>query len=96
VAELCRALSDDNRLAILDTLRHGERCVCELTDTLNTAQPLLSFHLRVLKEAGLVSRRRAGRWAYYALTPGGTDSLQRFLTVLDSAASAKRRTPACC
>ncbi len=66
---LFHALSDSTRLGILEMLRDGERCVCELQDELDAAQSRLSFHLRVLKEAGLVSDRREGRWAYYKITP---------------------------
>ena len=66
-ARLFHALSDETRLSILKRLRHGERCVCELTDALDAAQSRLSFHLRVLKEAGLVTDRREGRWMYYSL-----------------------------
>ncbi len=66
-ARLFHALSDETRLSILKRLRHGERCVCELTDVLDAAQSRLSFHLRVLKEAGLVTDRREGRWMYYTL-----------------------------
>ena len=62
---LFHALSDETRLAILELLRDGERCVCELTDALDVAQSRLSFHLRVLRDAGLVSDRRDGRWIYY-------------------------------
>ena len=67
--QLCHALSDETRLAVLEMLRDGERCVCELQDDLGAAQSRLSFHLRVLKEAGLVSDRREGRWAYYRVVP---------------------------
>jgi ArsR family transcriptional regulator, arsenate/arsenite/antimonite-responsive transcriptional repressor len=66
-ARLFHALSDETRLSILERLRRGERCVCELTDALDAAQSRLSFHLRVLKEAGLVTDRREGRWMYYTL-----------------------------
>jgi ArsR family transcriptional regulator len=66
-ARLFHALSDETRLSILDRLRRGECCVCELTDALEAAQSRLSFHLRVLKEAGLVVDRREGRWMYYTL-----------------------------
>lgn len=66
---LFHALSDATRLSILEMLRDGERCVCELQDELDAAQSRLSFHLRVLKEAGLVTDRREGRWAYYAIVP---------------------------
>jgi ArsR family transcriptional regulator len=67
-ARLFHALSDETRLAILERLRRGERCVCELTDALDAAQSRLSFHLRVLKESGLVNDRREGRWMYYTLS----------------------------
>src|ERR687898_742657 len=66
-ARLFHALSDETRLSILERLRRSERCVCELTDALEAAQSRLSFHLRVLKEAGLVTDRREGRWMYYTL-----------------------------
>jgi len=66
-ALLFQALSDETRLAILDLLRGGERCVCDLQDLLDAAQSRLSFHLKVLRNAGLVRDRREGRWAYYAL-----------------------------
>jgi ArsR family transcriptional regulator len=67
---LFHALSDATRLSILEMLRDGERCVCELQDELDAAQSRLSFHLRVLKEAGLVTDRREGRWMYYTIVPG--------------------------
>ena len=66
---LFHALSDETRLAILEMLRGGERCVCELQDELEAAQSRLSFHLRVLKDAGLVEDRREGRWSYYRIVP---------------------------
>lgn len=68
-AQLFHALSDATRLAVLDMLRQGERCVCELQDELAAAQSRLSFHLRVLKEAGLVTDRKEGRWSYYSIAP---------------------------
>jgi len=67
---LFHALSDTTRLGILEMLRGGERCVCDLQDELAAAQSRLSFHLRVLKEAGLVEDRREGRWSYYSIVPG--------------------------
>ena len=66
---LFHALSDPTRLAILEMLRGGERCVCDLQDGLDAAQSRLSFHLKVLREAGLVTGRRDGRWSYYAIVP---------------------------
>lgn len=61
------ALSDPTRLRILEMLRHGERCVCDLTAALETGQSRLSFHLKTLKDAGILRDERRGRWVYYAL-----------------------------
>ena len=65
--QLFHALSDETRVGIIEMLESGERCVCDLQDTLNAAQSRLSFHLRVLKDAGIVTDRREGRWSYYEL-----------------------------
>ncbi len=67
--ELFHALSDATRLEIIEMLRAGERCVCELQDELDAAQSRLSFHLKVLREAGLVADRKEGRWSYYRIVP---------------------------
>ncbi len=67
IATLCNALADEARVEILVRLIDGEKCVCDLTEALETGQSRLSYHLRVLKDAGLVSDRREGRWAYYTL-----------------------------
>jgi len=66
-ARLFHALSDETRLTVLEMLRGGERCVCDLQDAVGAAQSRLSFHLKVLKDAGLVTDRKEGRWSYYAL-----------------------------
>lgn len=69
VAALFHALSDETRLEIVGRLVKGERCVCDLTDALDSAQSRLSWHLKVLKDAGIVSDRKQGRWVYYRLNP---------------------------
>ena len=74
-ARLFHALSDETRLRLVQMLQEGERCVCELTGALDAAQSRLSFHLKTLREAGLVSDRRAGRWVYYSLVPGALDEV---------------------
>jgi ArsR family transcriptional regulator len=66
---LFHALSDPVRLGALDMLRDGEKCVCDLQDELDVAQSRLSFHLKVLKDAGLVEDRKEGRWSYYTIAP---------------------------
>ena len=92
-----KALADDKRLRILMQLAGGERCVCDLTDALDAGQSLLSFHLRTLRDAGLVTDRRDGRWVYYAIAPDGLAELEAFLrTMRESAAAAKPVAGACC
>lgn len=66
-ATLFHALSDETRLEIIQRLLSGEKCVCDLTDALDAAQSRLSFHLKTLRDAGIVTDRKAGRWVYYSL-----------------------------
>src|ERR671915_940110 len=87
-AQLFHALSDPTRLAILKRLRLGERCVCDLTDALDAAQSRLSFHLKVLKDAGLVTDRREGRWMYYTVNPEALDEVVELIDGLASTPSA--------
>ena len=87
---LFRALSDETRLRLLERLKGGEQCVCDLTDELESRQSLLSFHLKTLKEAGLVTDRREGRWVYYALNRTALDDLRQSL---DDLAAGARGTP---
>ena len=64
------ALSHEIRLRSLVLLQNqGELCVCELTHSLGLSQPMISRHLALLREAGLVVDRRAGVWIYYAINP---------------------------
>jgi ArsR family transcriptional regulator len=87
LARLFHALSDETRLRIVGKLLLGEQCVCNLMDTLEAGQSRLSFHIKVLKDAGLVTDRRAGRWIHYSLDPETLAELQNFMgTVQDDAA----------
>ena len=81
-AELCHALADETRLDILDQLKEGERCVCELTDALQAGQSRLSFHLKVLKDAGLIQDRPEGRWIYYAINADAVEELEELVASL--------------
>lgn len=81
-ATLFHALSDQTRLELIEKLKGGERCVCELTDALQAGQSRLSFHLRVLKEAGLIHDRREGRWMYYSLNREGLEDIEDFVKEL--------------
>ncbi len=88
-----KALADPVRLHILEALTNGERCVCDLTSELDLAQSRLSFHLKVLKDAGLLKDRQSGRWVYYQLQPHAIEALQTWLSGL---VARSQQTAACC
>src|SRR5690348_5890965 len=87
-AALFSALSEPHRLAILATLARArnEVCVCDFTDGLPLNQPAVSHHLRVLRDAGLVSSRRHGTWVYYSLA---RDARARLSSALELVIPAK-------
>jgi ArsR family transcriptional regulator len=95
-AKLFHALSDQTRLSILQRLRLGERCVCDLTDALDAAQSRLSFHLKVLKDAGLVTDRREGRWMYYTLNTESLAEVSELIEAMAAAPTAAERRTGCC
>ncbi|MDB9447048.1 metalloregulator ArsR/SmtB family transcription factor [Anabaenopsis tanganyikae CS-531] len=73
------ALSDPIRINAVELLRKREQCVCDLCDTLGVSQSKLSFHLKTLKEAGLVNARQEGRWIYYSLNLSQFAVLEAYL-----------------
>ena len=77
--KLLKALSDPLRLQIIDSLSGGERCVCDLINEIGLAQSKISFHLKVLKDAGLITDRQTGRWVYYQLNIDSLNSLQNWI-----------------
>ncbi len=94
--QLFHALSDETRLEIVRLLSHGERCVCELQNVLDAAQSRLSFHLKTLKDAGVVSDRRDGRWIYYALNRDALDEIAEFASGVKPGRHAGSCAQACC
>jgi ArsR family transcriptional regulator len=75
------------RLQVIEALGGGERCVCDLTADLGLAQSKLSFHLKVLKQAGLLADRQEGRWIYYRLRPEAIEQLRSWLAELGAQCS---------
>lgn len=75
--KIFKALSDETRLKILKLLEKGELCVCEIISALNMVQPKVSFHLGILRDAGLVKTRKKGKWILYSLDD--SDLFKRFL-----------------
>lgn len=72
VARLFRALGDRHRVRLLSLIaaaEGGEACICDLTEPVGLAQPTVSHHMKLLVDAGLVSRDQRGKWAYYRVVP---------------------------
>lgn len=78
LARVLRAIAEPTRLRLLSLVAAhdgGEACVCDLTGPVGLSQPTVSHHLKVLVDAGLLSRDKRGVWAYYALIPSALDAL---------------------
>ncbi|MCJ7446009.1 MAG: metalloregulator ArsR/SmtB family transcription factor [Methanotrichaceae archaeon] len=70
-----KAAADPCRIRILKLLKEGELCVCEIMTALNRPQSTTSHHLSILREAGLIRERRAGKWLHYRLSDGAVIEL---------------------
>lgn len=78
LARVFKALGDPTRVRLLSTVAaadDGEACVCDLTAPVGLSQPTVSHHLKILVDAGLLTRTQRGRWSYYAAVPGALDRL---------------------
>ncbi|WP_232068708.1 metalloregulator ArsR/SmtB family transcription factor [Nitrospira sp. KM1] len=79
----------------MEQLKDGEKCVCELTEAFNTGQSRLSFHLRVLKDAGLINDRPEGRWMYYSLNVEVMKQLASVVKDFEESKSSRRPCAPC-
>lgn len=82
LAKAFKALADPVRLQLLNmiaTAEDGGVCACDLVETLDRSQPTISHHLKVLRDAGLVTSERRGTWIWYSVDPERVDALQRAL-----------------
>lgn len=77
LVNIFKALSDETRLRILKILEDGEHCVCDIVAALDVVQPKASFHLKILRDAGLLEDRKQGKWVHYNIDD--SDMFKRFL-----------------
>lgn len=82
-ALICKALSDSNRLQIMDLLKGGEMCACKLLEHFDISQPTLSHHMRILSESNLVLARKEGKWSHYQINSATLDHFSAFIRVLN-------------
>ena len=79
MARKYKALSDPNRIWILNILKDGEFCACKLLEMLNVGQSTLSHHMKILVDADIVNERKEGKWMHYSLSDKGIVVLQEYL-----------------
>ena len=81
-AQFFKALSDPNRLMIVDMLSGGELCACVILEKFRITQPTLSHHMKTLCDCGLVDGRKEGKWVYYSLNEQAVQKYQAIFTAL--------------
>jgi len=84
-AQLFKALSDQNRVMIVDMLSCGELCACKILEKFNITQPTLSHHMKILCDSGLVNGRKDGKWMHYSLNTEMVSNFQIFLERITTA-----------
>ena len=95
IAQIFKALCDENRVQIMKLLRSGEKCACKLLDELNISQPTLSHHMKILCDAGLVTGRKEGKWMHYSISPEGSQTAASYLRALTSVRCTDVDGPCC-
>lgn len=82
LARVFKALGDPTRVRLLSLIAAadgGEACICDLTAPVGLTQPSVSYHMKQLVDAGLVTREQRGKWAFYAVVPGALEELRSAL-----------------
>ena len=95
-AAIFHALSDPIRINVVTLLLGGERCVCELMEDLDMAQSRLSWHLKTLADAGIITSRREGRWNYYTLDQDALTEAHDIIAGLRNGRRLSVKASACC
>ena len=81
-AKRFKAFCDESRLRIIELLRDGELCACELIERLDMGQSTLSYHMKILCESGIVINRQEGKWAHYRISEEGGEAAINYLRSL--------------
>jgi len=88
-AQFFKAMADETRLEIIDMLFDGELCACKILENFNITQPTLSYHMKILIEAGLVDGRRDGPWMRYTLKEDIAETINNLICDLCERAKAE-------
>ncbi len=79
LVEIFKALSDENRIKILQMLSNGELCACDIQDQFQLTQPTISHHMKVLMQSGLVESEKRGKWMFYFISKEKVDVMCQFI-----------------
>lgn len=82
--KILKALSDETRIQIVETLLNGEFCACKILENFNITQPTLSYHMKILTECGLISARREGAWMKYSLNKQNLEAVKNVFNSLNT------------
>lgn len=96
VSLICKALSDPNRLRIVQLLTYGEQCACELLEQMQITQSTLSHHMKTLEDCSLVSARREGKWSHYSLNCIQWTSFRDYIESIRCTCSKDEKGGCCC
>lgn len=97
VSQICKAMSDPNRLKIIEMLATGEKCGCQLLEELQVTQPTLSHHMKVLSQCGLVRSYKEGKWQRYSVNCERFSGFKDYLNAVTCCkAPAEKKGGPCC
>lgn len=80
--KLLKALGEPNRLQILEHLREGDKCACDILELIELSQPALSHHMKILEDVEIVKSVKEGKWVRYSLNPNGFQQIQGIIDEL--------------
>ena len=94
-ARVFKALCDEKRLRIIELLRGGEKCACELLEHMDIGQSSLSYHMKILVESGMVDARQEGKWTHYSICREGCNEAAALLDILTRTALSDHSNDKC-
>ena len=95
VSLICKALSDPNRLRIIQLLTYGEQCGCELLEQMQITQPTLSHHMKTLEDCSLVFSRKKGKWNHYSLNKDRWAAFRDYTESIRDAGEGRNESGCC-
>ena len=91
LAVICKALSDPNRLQIMQMLSEGEKCGCKLLEAFDITQPTLSHDMKILCDCGIVKSRKEGKWHHYSMNTEMWNTFSHYLKEIGERSLSEQR-----